>query len=306
MSGLAEKHMQYKEKRGRSSDFEILNFDTVGEHAELFQAHQSSRTSSQESPSRNAKIVVYEPPHNTVKMLTVSYSKYHKEYIEELSLSTHRLCQQLGSTFPYSVINSLAENLIHADFNEPVISILDGGKTLRFSDQGKGIVNKRAAIQAGFSTATTHHKAHIAGVGSGFPSITHYASVSGGKLSIEDNLKQGTVVTLSLTSKEEHNPSLVQENTPCSESNFEESKPLATLSLTERQQEVLVAVADCAHVGPSQMAELFEISVATAYRDLQYLEQQGYVRSVAGKRAVTEEGLNYLEGYVFGTNSYLD
>ena len=37
------------------------------------------------------------------------------------------------------VIREIVENFVHAHFAEPIISILDGGDTIRFADQGPGI-----------------------------------------------------------------------------------------------------------------------------------------------------------------------
>ena len=44
------------------------------------------------------------------------------------------------------VIREIVENFIHAHFVEPIISILDGGNTIRFADQGPGIEDKERAF----------------------------------------------------------------------------------------------------------------------------------------------------------------
>jgi len=308
MSGLAEKQMKYKKKRVLGSDFEILNFSGIEEGKEFPHASKKTKDELLNNFSKDSKIAIYESFYSEPRVVTIKYHEDHKEYIEILSQKTHTLCQQFSFVFPYPIIKSLVENFIHANFFEPIISILDEGKTLKLSDQGQGITNKSAILKVGFTTANSYHKNFIAGVGSGFPTIEHYANMSGGTLTIEDNLIQGTVVTLSLIPYK-NNLNLNKEpyqnickNEPFSIHTIEDFNFPLPKSLSERQQEVLVAVTDCGFIGPSQLAKLFEISVATAYRDLQYLECQGYVHSDAGKRTITKEGLHYLETYIFGTN----
>ena len=109
----------------------------------------------------------------------------------------HQLTGEAGGNLPYTVVREVAENLIHAGFAEPVISILDGGTTVRFADQGPGIPEKDRAVLPGYTTANGGMKAFIRGVGSGFPIVRDFLSVSGGTLVIEDNLGCGSVVTIS-------------------------------------------------------------------------------------------------------------
>ena len=56
---------------------------------------------------------------------------------------------------PYSVIQELIENLLHAYFRDVVITILDNGQTIRISDHGPGVDDKDRAFQPGFTTATS-------------------------------------------------------------------------------------------------------------------------------------------------------
>jgi len=313
MSGIAEKQMKYKRTRASGSDFEILDFTGTDTRKEISSISQNTKVQAREDFSKDSKIAVYESPYSAPRIIHITYYSDLKKYIEELSQKTHQLCQQFTFVFPYPIIKSLIENLIHADFTEPVISILNEGKMLRIADQGQGIINKSHALQVGFSTARTYHKTHIAGVGSGLPTVAYYADMSNGSLIIEDNINKGTVITLNLAPRQNKSSTPTNEQHPPSEQNNlyydiqklnQTTYPLSTKSLSERQQEVLVAVTDCGFIGPSQLAELFEISTATAYRDLQYLERQGYVHSDAGKRTITQEGLHYLETHIFGTSSY--
>ena len=87
---------------------------------------------------------------------------------------------------------------MHAYFIEPTISILDGGNTIRFSDQGPGISEKSRALEYGTTSATEEMKRYIRGVGSGLPYAQQYMEDHGGTLTIEDNIHSGTIVTISL------------------------------------------------------------------------------------------------------------
>lgn len=92
---------------------------------------------------------------------------------------------------------------MHAYFIEPTISILDGGNTIRFSDQGPGIREKGRALEYGTTSATEEMKQYIRGVGSGLPYAQQYMEDHGGTLTIEDNIHSGTIVTISLPSEGE-------------------------------------------------------------------------------------------------------
>jgi hypothetical protein len=95
--------------------------------------------------------------------------------IEQVASRTYNLARESGGQVPYTIIREVSENLIHAGFSEVVVTILDGGNTVRFADQGPGIVDKERVFLPGFSTATADMKQHIRGVGSGLWS--HFVSV---------------------------------------------------------------------------------------------------------------------------------
>jgi len=118
------------------------------------------------------------------------------EYISHLASRTYEIARAMGGSIPFSVVNEVVENFIHADFREPVVTILDSGDTIRFSDQGPGIANKRLAVEPGYTTATREMKRYVRGVGSGLPLAKECLSFSGGSLVIEDNLGCGAVVTV--------------------------------------------------------------------------------------------------------------
>ena len=121
-----------------------------------------------------------------------------RSYLEEITATVTKLAQEQGGSIPFTVIREVVENLIHAYFIEPTISILDGGNTIRFSDQGPGIQDKDRALEYGTTSATTEMKHYIRGVGSGLPYAQQWLEDKGGSLSVEDNIHRGTVVTISL------------------------------------------------------------------------------------------------------------
>lgn len=304
MSGIVEKQVKYDPLKMADIEFEILDFSTTKEHTQVVNFSQSDDYKEREHLSTGVQIVVYESPHCSPRIINIKHNSHYGDFINEISIKTHQLCQQFETVFPYPIIRSLIENFIHTDFAEPVVSILEEGKVLRLSDQGCGIKNKEDALLVGFSAVKIQHKPYIAGVGSGLPNVLHYAHMLGGTLTIKDNLDRGTVVTLSLLPEDGPTPPsengyISQPHFKSAEINYKDFEPPTIMSLTERQQEVLIAVKDCGFIGPSQIAELLDISAATAYRDLQYLEHQSYVYTKSGKRAITEKGVLYLEKFIF-------
>ena len=120
------------------------------------------------------------------------------EFIESLASKIYEQAKSGGGTIPYTVIREVSENFIHARFAEVTVSILDGGNTIRFADQGPGIGHKEKAQLPGFTSAIEPMKHYIRGVGSGLPIVKEYLDFSHGTISIEDNLGTGSVVTISL------------------------------------------------------------------------------------------------------------
>jgi hypothetical protein len=227
------------------------------------------------------------------------------EYIERLSARVYELARQRGGSVPYTIIREIAENLIHAGFAEPVVSILDEGRTIRFSDQGPGIPDKRRAVQPGFTTASTMMKSVIRGVGSGLPIVNDFLSVTGGSLSIEDNLSGGCVITVSgradsaLPEVAEPPAALGIEQEQLLSEGLPEPAPVQLsvpvgLRLTSRQKHVLALVLESGSAGPSLVSKELGVGLSTAYRDLAALEDLGLIESSAGKRRLTAEGIAFL------------
>ena len=145
--------------------------------------------------SNPARIAVFDDPAAAPRVVVVQ-PKDIRTYLEEVTATVTRLAKEQGGRISFTVIREVVENLVHAYFIEPTISILDGGNTIRFSDQGPGISEK--SLEYGTTSATEEMKRYIRGVGSGLPYAQQYMEDHGGTLTIEDNIHSGTIVTISL------------------------------------------------------------------------------------------------------------
>jgi hypothetical protein len=206
--------------------------------------------------------------------------------IEQLASRTYNLARERGGSIPYTIIREVSENLIHAGFREVVVTILDDGATIRFADQGPGIPDKEKVFLPGFSTATSDMKRIIRGVGSGLPIVRETLAFAGGTIDIDDNLGSGTVVTLRAAQIEV-------------EPHEQEGDPELP-RLTDRQKHVLSVILELGSVGPTVLSRELEVGVATAYRDLAFLESAGLIAAdQIGQRTLTPYGVTCLER-VFG------
>jgi len=257
-----------------------------------------------------ARVAVYDAPAAAPYIEEIAPASA-RDYIESLAARVFELARQRGGPIPYTVIREVTENLIHAGFAEPIISVLDRGHTVRFSDQGPGIADKERVLHPGFTTATSSMKQVIRGVGSGLPIVHDFLSVSGGSLSIEDNLDRGAVVTISCRTPKTaaHSdpapPASPPQKTipvpPSMESlKLIDALPVArgqaSLRLTTRQKQVLALVLESGAAGPSLVSRELGVGLSTAYRDLASLEDLGLILAEGGKRALTPDGLSYLGG----------
>lgn len=149
-----------------------------------------------------ARIAIYDDAAAAPRVVVVEPADI-RGYLEEITATVNRLAREQGSQIPFTVIREIVENFIHAYFIAPTITILDGGNTLRFSDQGPGIQEKGRAMEYGTTSATEEMKRYIRGVGSGLPYVQQYMADKGGSLTIEDNISGGTVVTISTRPRED-------------------------------------------------------------------------------------------------------
>lgn len=257
-------------------------------------------------PTR-ARVAVYDSAGSAPRVVEVDPAGV-SEYLENLTTTVYRLAKEQGGDIPYTVIREVTENFIHASFAEPVVSVLDSGSTVRFADQGPGFTDSTRAALPGFTTATQGMKRFIRGVGSGLPIVKDYLSLSGGTLSIEDNLGLGSVITVSSRrSGDERNrqaeshqmipasPGAGAGSTAYPTSLLETPSLLATPLLSTRQKQVLALVMESGSAGPSLVSKELDVGISTAYRDLASLEEMGLITAEGGKRRLTDAGMSYLD-----------
>jgi predicted transcriptional regulator len=211
-----------------------------------------------------------------------------RNFMDLLSQRTYEYSHERGGKIPYVVIKEIVENLIHANFEEVVVSIYKNGNIIRISDQGPGIEDKDKAILPGYTTAKEEMKKYIRGVGSGLPVAKESIELSGGTMNITDNLSSGTVVTLSL-------PTYKYKEVNQTKSELKASKKIG---LSKRQSKVLFLITEIGKAGPTKVASELKLSLSTAYRELVFLEEIGFIKSdKRGKRSLTKKGLESLENF---------
>ncbi len=201
------------------------------------------------------------------------------EFIEQLASTVYTQAQQAGGSIPYTAIREVSENFIHAQFREIIVSILDKGNTIRFSDQGPGIAQKEKAQMPGFSSATEPMKRYIRGVGSGLPLVKEYLSFKHGRITIEDNLKSGAVVTISVTPEDQKREPLPYEN-----------RKIIIPPLNDREKEVLFLFTRTHTLRLTDVKDELEISPSTTHRILSKLEEYGLIESTGKLRSLTDFG----------------
>ena len=168
-------------------------------------AHLTGETRQPHAPEQDeaasvsyaTRIAVYDDMFSTPRVIVIA-PQATRPYLEEITNTVYKNMKEQGGSISVMVIREIVENFIHAHFMEPIISILDGGNTIRFADQGPGIEDKELAFEFGITSADSDQKRYIRGTGAGFPLVQQYLENAGGVVSIEDNLNGGTVVTVTL------------------------------------------------------------------------------------------------------------
>lgn len=256
-----------------------------------------------------ARIAVYDDAAAAPRVVIIEPADV-RVYLEEITKEVTQLSHQQGGSIPFMVIREVVENLIHAYFIEPAISILPGGNTIRFSDQGPGIKEKERAMEYGTTSATDEMKKYIRGVGSGLPYVQQYLLDKGGSLLIEDNMGRGTIVTISMgtaISKEDlsrpqprqipmpinssHTQAYVQDVAP------DNTSPRPRIS--DRGQLILRYLKTHESVGPTDLVNAYGRSVSTWSRELQTLDESGLTYKQRGgqKRLLTATAHRLLNNY---------
>ena len=239
-----------------------------------------------------ARIAVYDDAAAAPRVVIVDPSDV-RSYLEEITATVNRLVREQGGSIPFMVIREIVENFIHAYFISPTISILDGGNTIRFSDQGPGIREKERALEYGTTSATEDMKRYIRGVGSGLPYVQQYMVDKGGSLVIEDNITSGTVVTISTRTADEASVRAKATERDSNKPQVDVVKP--NISLSQRAMDALEMLKSQGSVGPSDLVRDLGSSAATWSRELKRLQDQGLAKKTGQKYQLTDVGKAFLD-----------
>ena len=254
------------------------------------------------------RIAIYDNIRSIPRVVDLDY-KSISDFIDEIPQKTYSFSHDLGGKIPYTIIKEIIENLIHANFQEIIITIMDGGNRIIISDQGPGINEKDKAFLPGFSSASKSMKKYIRGVGSGLPIVRETIVFSGGQIEIEDNIKNGTVVSLKIPEEDSVKKDIdtasavlgVPEKKDLvspSEKQPEQTTDLEFTKLTLRQIKILSLILEVEETGPSGIAKELGFSLSTSYRELVFLESLQLLElTETGKRILTDKGKKYLEYY---------
>lgn len=223
-----------------------------------------------------ARVAVYDDMKMAPQVIEIKPAATN-DFIEHLSSCINEQKMRMGGKIPYTAIREVSENFIHARFSEVVVSILDQGNTIRFCDQGPGIKNKDKAQLPGFTSAIEPMKHYIRGVGSGLPLVKEYLDFSNGKITIEDNINNGSVVTITL--KQETSPVAAMQN----------MVPIPPLN--DREKTALGVFAKEVALGVSELADIIGLAPSSAYTVMGKLEESDLIeKSINKKRILTDYG----------------
>jgi hypothetical protein len=218
----------------------------------------------------SARVAVYsapgEPPH--VEELADGDPA---ALIEELC---DAVCER--SRLPGPAVREVLENLVHAEFSDALVSILDGGHTVRVSDHGPGIADPQRALTPGVTSAGPEVRTIVRGVGGGLPIAQELMAAHGGRLEIADNLGSGTSITLSTPA-----PSAAPAATPppCSEA----------------ARTILALLLEMGSATPSRLAGEAGLTRSECGRELTTLQHRGLVnREPSGARRLTDAGTSLV------------
>lgn len=244
----------------------------------------------------SARIAVYDDLKSPPKILEISPDATNT-YIESLSSKVYDEVRSQGGNFPYTVIREIIENFIHADFSEIVISILDKGNTVRFSDQGPGFSDINNAQLPGFTSATESMKQYIRGVGSGLPTVKDYLSYSDGFLKIENNLSRGAVVTISMLQNLKDSSAFSEKDKQNSEISYKNKINKLTPNLNLREKNILKLIFTEGALGVTEISKFTQLPVSSVHKILSSLEQAALIQKITDgkKRILSEQGFTIID-----------
>lgn len=147
------------------------------------------------------RIAVYDNLTSIPRIIDLKHNSVD-DFIDITSEKIYQISHAQGGKIPYTIIREIVENLIHAEFSEVIITIINNGNQIMITDQGPGISDIDRAMLPGFTSATKEMKKFIRGVGSGLPIVKETIRFSGGTIDIKNNMNKGTVVILKINSNE--------------------------------------------------------------------------------------------------------
>lgn len=242
-----------------------------------------------------ARVAIYDDLKSPPQIFNIEPSEISK-FIENLSSLIYNESHKRGGKIPYTVIREISENFIHANFLEIVVSVLDDGNTIRFSDQGPGFFDKDNAQLPGFTSATENMKKYIRGVGSGLPTVKDYLDYSEGYLKIENNIKNGAVVTISLVKNLKDSKAFSSEDKEQSNKIYEEKIKKLSPSLSDREKQIIKLIFKEGPQGISQIHKITNIPMSSVHKILTGLEQLNIICCITNKkRILTDQGFNIAQ-----------
>lgn len=249
-----------------------------------------------------ARIAVYDDLLSSPQIIDIEPNTT-REYITNLASSVYEYAQRSGGSIPFSIILQVSENFIHSRFREVVVSIMDGGNTIRFADQGPGITDKEKAQQPGFSSATSDMKRYIHGVGSGLPIVREYMETKNGVINIEDNMDTGAVITISLDSSKRESadaglPAAASFEGPFPKKAPESPSQMASSGLSEREMSILKLFTMENIWGVKDISDETGIPQSSTHNELKKLAEAGIMTQIGRKYSLTELGANVAR-YLF-------
>lgn len=242
-----------------------------------------------------ARIAVYDSYKSPPRIIEVS-PDLTNNYIEKLTTNIYDECTKKGGIIPYTVIREITENFIHAYFNEIVVSILDNGNTIRFSDQGPGFKDIYNAQLPGFTSATESMKQYIRGVGSGLPTVKDYLNYSDGFLKIENNLDDGAVVTISVLDNLSNSKAFSESDIEKSENKYLNRISKLTPNLNQREISILKLLFQEGALGVTEIANYTKLPVSSIHKILSSLEQSNLIIKISNKkRTLSDQGFSIID-----------